>query len=50
MQRVVSKIGDLPFVKKIESSGKLLYALLITQIPKDDYRDFWTFSEISKKD
>jgi hypothetical protein len=33
----------------IESSEKLLHALLITQISKDDYRDFETFSEISKK-
>jgi hypothetical protein len=32
-----------------ESSEKLLHALLITQISKEDYRDFWTFSEISSK-
>jgi len=30
-----------------ESSEKRLYALLIPQILKNDYRDFWTFSEIS---
>jgi len=31
-----------------ESSKKLLHALLITQISKEDYKDFWTFSEISE--
>ena len=31
-----------------ESSEKLLHALLITQISKEDYKDFWTFSEISE--
>jgi hypothetical protein len=30
-----------------ESSEKLIHALLITQISKNDYRDFWTFSGIS---
>jgi len=30
-----------------ESSEKLLHALLITQISKEDYRDSWTFSRIS---
>jgi hypothetical protein len=31
----------------LESSEKLLHALLITQISKEDYRDSWTFSRIS---
>ena len=30
-----------------ESSEKILHALLITQISKKDYGDFWTFSEIT---
>jgi len=32
-----------------ESFGKILYALLIAQISKEDYRDFRVFSELSKK-
>jgi hypothetical protein len=31
-----------------ESSEKIHYALLMTQISKEDYIDFWTFSEIFK--
>jgi len=34
-------------LKNEESSEKLLYALLITLISKNDYRDFETFPEIS---
>ncbi|OGP92439.1 MAG: hypothetical protein A2157_19915 [Deltaproteobacteria bacterium RBG_16_47_11] len=30
--------------QKLESSEELLYALLITQIPKDDYTDFLELS------
>jgi len=30
-----------------ENSEKLRHALLITQISKEDYADFWTFSEVS---
>jgi len=32
-----------------ESFGKILYAILIAQISKEDYRDFRAFSELSKK-
>jgi hypothetical protein len=31
-----------------ERSERLLHAFLITQISKEDYKDFWTFSEISE--
>ena len=42
--------GQLPIFRHgsiLESSEKVLYALLITQISKNDYTDFWTFPEIS---
>ncbi|MCJ7747408.1 MAG: hypothetical protein MUP27_06665, partial [Desulfobacterales bacterium] len=32
-----------PFIVLLESSEKLLHALLITQISKDDYADFHDF-------
>jgi hypothetical protein len=35
-------------LKNEESSEKLLYALLITLISENDYRDFETFPEISR--
>jgi len=35
-------------VDESESSKELLHALLISQIPKEDYKDFGTFSEISE--
>jgi hypothetical protein len=46
--------GNRSSTSKKESYEKPLHALLITHLPaagrdfKDDYRDFWTFSEISK--
>jgi hypothetical protein len=38
---------DVLSTNECESSEKLLHALSITQISKDDYRDFGTFPEIS---
>jgi len=40
----------MPFPLQIESFEKIHHALLMTQISKEDYTDFWTFSEILNVD